>query len=98
MICLLCYESNEEYISIDGEQGKKLKVSVLLYKYFRFCFDVSIQGIVIAFHTLPNREFMHLYISVSCSKNQTMVVFAKNAGKKYYIFINFTSKFSPSMK
>lgn len=41
MICLLCYESNEEYISIEGEQGKKLKVSVLLYKYFRFCFDVS---------------------------------------------------------
>lgn len=42
MFCLLCYESNDECISVDGEQGKKLKVSVLLYKYFRFCFDVSI--------------------------------------------------------
>lgn len=42
MICLLCYESNDEFISIDGEQGRELMVPVLLYKYFRFCFDVSI--------------------------------------------------------
>lgn len=41
MICLLCYASNDECISVDSEQGRQLKVSILLFKYFQFCFDVS---------------------------------------------------------
>lgn len=42
MICLLCYESNKEFISVDSEHNQQFKISNLLYKYFRFCFDVSI--------------------------------------------------------
>lgn len=44
MICLLCYEPNADFISIDGEYGKQLNISTLLYKYFKFCFDVSSFG------------------------------------------------------
>lgn len=41
MICLLCYEPNDEFISVDGQYGRQLTMSMILYKYFRFCFDVS---------------------------------------------------------
>lgn len=41
MICLLCYETNDESIVLDSDEGKQLNISSLLFKYFRFCFDVS---------------------------------------------------------
>lgn len=44
MICLLCYESNNDAISVDGEHGKQMNLSLLLFKYFKFCFDVSFSG------------------------------------------------------
>lgn len=42
MICLLCYESNDESIVLDSDEGRQLNVSFLLFKYFQFCFNVSL--------------------------------------------------------
>lgn len=40
MICLLCYESNKDSIRLVSQEGKQHRVSSLLFKYFRFCFEV----------------------------------------------------------
>ncbi|XP_055318231.1 zinc finger protein 429-like [Sitodiplosis mosellana] len=39
MICLLCYEPNDELIAVNGKSGKQLNISKLLYKYFRIYFE-----------------------------------------------------------
>lgn len=46
MICLLCYDSNEESIVLDSEEGRRLNVSPILFKYFQFCFAVRFQSFV----------------------------------------------------
>lgn len=46
MICLLCYEPNEESMALDSEEGKRLNVPHLLFKYFRFCFAVRFQSFI----------------------------------------------------
>lgn len=95
MICLLCYESNDECISIDGEQGRQLKVSVLLYKYFRFCFNVSNEQFYCGTGVCTGACYIFRYV---CSMNRLKVNYALNAGTKRCHFMNFIYKFSPFMK
>lgn len=85
MICLLCYEPNNESISLDGEQGRQWKVPIILYKHFRFCFDVSIRLKLIL--------FIHFIVSlfwIVRSMSQVTVKFAQNVGVKHWHFMNFT--------
>lgn len=42
MICLLCYESNDECISLGNAEAKQCSIPRLLQKYFQFCFEVSV--------------------------------------------------------
>lgn len=40
MICLLCCESNADFIALSSEQGKNSMIPSILFKYFRFMFEV----------------------------------------------------------
>lgn len=42
MICLLCYDSNGEFTTIDSDQGKESNISSLLQKHFGFLFVVRV--------------------------------------------------------
>lgn len=52
MICLLCYESNKDTIRLSSDEGKEQRVSSLLFKYFRFCFEVRYQQDILNMKTI----------------------------------------------
>lgn len=41
MVCLLCYESNNgDYIALTSGESEHLNISCVLFKYFKFMFEV----------------------------------------------------------
>lgn len=40
MVCLLCFECSGDHISLSSVEGDKSKISFVLFKYFRFMFEV----------------------------------------------------------
>lgn len=42
MACLLCYGTNDDLIDLISDEAKQYDIASVLYKYFSFCFNVSL--------------------------------------------------------
>lgn len=90
MFCLLCYESNADYICLSSEESEYFKVSSVLFKYFKFIFEVTTEGTTKGvYNTLThfyqitfrlNKIGLHKIFTNPTRVNHGAVVFVENVG------------------
>lgn len=90
MICVLCYESNKDSIRLISNEGTEHRLSSLLFKYFRFCFEVRETAICLngfqlqLSYIVPQKEPTHGDLCRECW--QKIVVFHEFYMRIEYIY------------